>query len=219
MASLETLLNLEAVDKIDPRQRNSPPSRELFVQGIGNVAVGLCGGIPMTSVIIRSWVNINAGGQTKLSSVVHGLLLLVCVMLLPRYLNLIPLSCLAAILLVTGIKLVSPKLIKKMWSEGRYQFVPFIVTLVAIVLTDLLVGIVIGLLISLGFILIATCDVRYGGSSKSIWAATCCISSWPIRSAFSIGGESTRLCARHHVAATCCSTPAAPTTSIRIFSA
>ena len=153
MASLETLLNLEAVDKIDPRQRTSPPSRELLAQGIGNVVAGLVGGLPVTSVIVRSSVNINAGGRTKLAAIVHGVLLLVSVVLLPAWLNLIPLSCLAAILLVTGVKLASPALVKQMWDEGRYQFVPFAVTVVAIVLTDLLIGVLIGLAVSIGFIL------------------------------------------------------------------
>ena len=152
-ATLETLLNLEAVDKLDPQQRESQPSQELLAQGIGNVAIGLIGGIPVTSVIIRSSVNINAGAQTKLSTIFHGVLFAVSVMFFPVYLNLIPLSCLAAILLVTGIKLASPVLFKQMWYEGRHQFIPFIVTLVAIVLTDLLTGIVIGLAVSVGFIL------------------------------------------------------------------
>ncbi len=153
VASLETLLNLEAVDKLDPKQRSSPSSRELVAQGIGNVLVGLIGGIPVTSVIVRSSVNINAGGQTKLAAIVHGLLLLVSVMFLPVWLNLIPLSCLAAILLVTGLKLASPALVRQMWNEGRYQFLPFVLTVVSIVLTDLLIGIGIGLAISLAFIL------------------------------------------------------------------
>ena len=153
VASLETLLNLEAVDKLDPQQRTSPPSRELLAQGIGNVASGLIGGLPVTSVIVRSSVNLNAGGRTKLSAIVHGLLLLISVAFLPTWLNLIPLSCLAAILLVTGFKLASPALIKQIWSEGRYQFIPFATTVVAIVLTDLLVGVLIGLAISVGFIL------------------------------------------------------------------
>lgn len=153
VASLETLLNLEAVDKIDPEKRSSPPNRELLAQGIGNMASGLIGGLPITSVIVRSSVNINAGGKTKLSTVVHGLLLLLSVALLPMWLNKIPLAALAAILLMTGFKLASPKLLRQMWSEGRSQFLPFIVTVVAIVLTDLLVGILIGLAISVGFIL------------------------------------------------------------------
>ena len=153
VASLETLLNLEAVDKIDPRRRVSPPSRELVAQGIGNVASGLVGGLPVTSVIVRSSVNINAGGKTKLAAIFHGVLLLVSVVLLPVWLNMIPLSCLAAILLVTGVKLASPALVKRMWNEGRYQFVPFALTVAAIVLTDLLIGVLIGFAVSIGFIL------------------------------------------------------------------
>lgn len=153
VASLETLLNLEAIDTIDPQQRISPPSRELLAQGIGNLAAGFIGGLPVTSVIVRSSVNINAGGKTKLAAIVHGILLLVSVAFLPAWLNAIPLSCLAAILLVTGIKLVSPALVKQMWNEGRYQFIPFAATIAAIVLTDLLIGILIGLAVSIGFIL------------------------------------------------------------------
>ena len=153
VASLETLLNLEAVDKLDPQQRTSPPSRELIAQGFGNVTAGLIGGIPITSVIVRSSVNIESGGRTKLATIVHGSLLLISVSLFPVWLNMIPLSCLAAILMVTGFKLVSPSIVKRMWSEGRYQFVPFAVTVVAIVFTDLLVGVLIGLAISIGFIL------------------------------------------------------------------
>ena len=153
VASLETLLNLEAVDKLDPQQRDSPPSRELVAQGIGNVVSGLVGGLPVTSVIVRSSVNINAGARTKLATIVHGVLLLVSVALLPVWLNFIPLSCLAAILLITGVKLVSPALVKQMWRDGRYQFVPFLLTVVAIVLTDLLIGVLIGLAVSIVFIL------------------------------------------------------------------
>lgn len=153
VASLETLLNLDAIDKIDPRRRISPPNRELLAQGIGNTVCGLIGGLPITSVIVRSSVNLNAGGQTKLSAIFHGVLVLVSVALLPEWLNLIPLSCLAAILLVTGVKLASPALVKQMWHAGRYQFVPFVLTVVAIVLTDLLVGVLIGLAMSVSFIL------------------------------------------------------------------
>ncbi|MDZ4684999.1 MAG: SulP family inorganic anion transporter [Planctomycetaceae bacterium] len=153
VASLETLLNLEAVDKLDPQQRTTPPNRELLAQGIGNVAVGLLGGIPVTAVIVRGSVNINAGAATKRSAIFHGLLLLVSVAFLPMWLNLIPLSCLAAILLVTGVKLASPALFMAMWRQGRYQFAPFIITVVAIVFSDLLIGVLIGLAVSLGFIL------------------------------------------------------------------
>jgi carbonic anhydrase/SulP family sulfate permease len=153
VASLETLLNLEAVDKLDPRKRHSPPNRELLAQGAGNAVCGLLGGLPVTSVIVRSSVNLNAGAHSKRSTVFHGILLLVCVALLPTVLNLIPLAALAAILIVTGFKLASPKLFKQMWAEGVYQFAPFIITLVAIVLTDLLIGILIGLGVSVLFIL------------------------------------------------------------------
>ncbi len=153
VASLETLLNLEAVDKLDPEQRDSPPSRELVAQGVGNTIAGLIGGLPMTSVIVRSSVNVGVGAKTKLSAIMHGVLLVVCVALFPVYLNMIPLSALAAILLVTGFKLASPKLFRQMWHEGRYQFVPFLATLVSIVFTDLLIGIMIGLTVSVLFIL------------------------------------------------------------------
>ena len=153
VASLETLLNLEAVDKLDPQQRTSPRSRELLAQGIGNVASGLVGGLPVTLAIARSSVNINAGGRTKLATILQGVLLLVSVVLLPAWLNLIPLSCLAAILLVTGVKLARPATVKRMWDEGRYQFIPYALTVASIVLTDLLVGVLIGLAVSIGFIL------------------------------------------------------------------
>lgn len=153
VASLETLLNLEAVDKLDPENRNSPPSRELIAQGVGNITAGLIGGLPVTSVIVRGSVNVNSGAKTKLSCIFHGILLLVSVALIPVYMNMIPLAALAAILLVTGFKLASPALFRQMWREGRYQFLPFMITLLSIVFTDLLVGILIGLGVSLLFIL------------------------------------------------------------------
>ncbi|MFO0935314.1 MAG: SulP family inorganic anion transporter [Gemmataceae bacterium] len=153
VASLETLLNLEAVDKLDPKKRTSPPNRELMAQGCGNIVSGLLGGLPVTSVVVRSSVNLNAGGQTKLSTIVHGLLLLVCVALLPGLLNRIPLASLAAILIVTGYKLVKPAIIKDLWRSGWSQFLPFATTVIAILLTDLLIGIVCGLIVSIAFIL------------------------------------------------------------------
>jgi carbonic anhydrase len=153
VASLETLLNLDAVDKLDKKQRQSPPSRELWAQGVGNIACGLLGGLPVTSVVIRGSVNVNSGSATKLSAIFHGVFLLLCVMLVPTALNMIPLSCLAAILIMTGCKLASPKLLMSMWREGASQFVPFMVTLLAIVATDLLIGISIGFGFSLLFIL------------------------------------------------------------------
>ena len=153
VASLETLLNLEAVDNLDRKQRVSPPNRELFAQGVGNVVSGLVGGLPVTSVVIRGTVNVGAGSESKLSAIFHGLYLAAAVFFLPTLLNLIPLSSLAAVLLVTGFKLASPKLMTQLWSEGLSQFIPFIITLIAIVGTDLLVGILIGLSAALAFIL------------------------------------------------------------------
>ncbi|MCB9748578.1 MAG: bifunctional SulP family inorganic anion transporter/carbonic anhydrase [Myxococcales bacterium] len=153
VASLETLLNLEAVDKLDPEQRSSPPNRELLAQGVGNFVAGLIGGMPVTSVIIRGSVNVHAGAKTKISAVFHGVLLLLMVALLPTFLNRIPLSCLAAILLVTGFRLASPTLIRKMYRAGREQFIPFSATVLAIVFTDLLIGLGIGMAVALGFIL------------------------------------------------------------------
>jgi carbonic anhydrase len=153
VASLETLLNIEAVDKLDRARRHTPPDRELIAQGVGNVVVAMLGGLPMTSVIVRSSVNINAGGRTRLAAFIHGLLLLSCVLLIPALLNRIPLSCLAAILIATGLKLASPQLFKQMYREGRSQFVPFIVTVGAIFFTDLLVGTLVGLGTAIVFIL------------------------------------------------------------------
>jgi MFS superfamily sulfate permease-like transporter len=153
VASLETLLNLEAVDKLDPRKRVSPPNRELMAQGAGNIVSGLLGGLPITSVIVRSSVNINAGAASRLSAFFHGALLCLLVLFAPRWLNEIPLASLAAVLIVTGLKLASPALFRQMWTEGRSQFVPFVVTVAAIVFTDLLVGVLIGLGTGLAFIL------------------------------------------------------------------
>lgn len=153
VASLETLLNLEAVDKLDVEKRHSPGSRELLAQGVGNIFSGMLGGLPMTSVIVRSSVNVSSGAKTKRSAIFHGFLLLLSVTFIPQYLETIPLAALAAILLHTGMKLASPRLFRQMWKEGYYQFIPFIVTLLAIVFTDLLIGILIGLGVSVLFIL------------------------------------------------------------------
>lgn len=153
VASLETLLNLEAVDKLDFQKRVSPPNRELMAQGAGNIVVGLLGGLPITSVIVRSSVNISSGGKTRVASFVHGALLLGMVVAFPQILNLIPFSCLAAVLLVTGFKLATPSLFRQMHSEGRNQFLPYLGTIAAIVFTDLLIGILIGMAIASMFIL------------------------------------------------------------------
>lgn len=153
IASLETLLNLEAVDKIDPLQRVSPPSRELFAQGVGNIAAGLMGALPVTSVIVRSSVNITMGAKTKLSTICHGFFILGSVLFVPDWLNMIPLSALAAILVITGLKLANPAVVMQMWQQGKNQLLPFMATVVAIVLTDLLIGVLIGLGVAICFIL------------------------------------------------------------------
>lgn len=154
VASLETLLCAEATDKLDRQKRVTPKNRELVAQGIGNVLSGLIGGLPITQVIVRSSANIQSGGKTKLSAVLHGFLLLISVMAIPGLLNMIPLSVLASILLIVGYKLAKPQLFKTMYLLGWKQFLPFITTVVGIVTTDLLMGIFIGLVIGVGFILI-----------------------------------------------------------------
>jgi MFS superfamily sulfate permease-like transporter len=153
VASLETLLSLEAVDKIDPIKRVSPTNRELVAQGIGNTLAGLVGALPMTAVIVRSSANVNAGGRTKVSAIFHGVFLMLSVLLIPVLINKIPLACLAAILLLVGYKLAKLSLFKKMWVDGIDQFIPFIVTIIAVVFTDLLMGVGIGLVVSILFLL------------------------------------------------------------------
>jgi len=153
IASLETLLSIEAVDKIDPFKRITPTNRELVAQGVGNMTSGFLGGLPMTSVIVRSSANVNSGGRTRQSAILHGLWLLVALMAIPTLINYIPLSCLAAILLHTGYKLAKPALFKSMYTKGLDQFIPFMVTVVAIVLTDLLMGVGIGLVVAMFYIL------------------------------------------------------------------
>ncbi|TNE69901.1 hypothetical protein EP331_13580 [bacterium] len=155
IASLETLLSIEAVDKLDPEKRRTPNNQELKAQGVGNVIAGLLGGLPMTAVIVRSSANLNSGAKSKMAAVYHGLFLLVAVALIPNILNLIPLSALAAILLHIGYKLAKPALIKDQWRQGRSQFIPFIVTILAILFTDLLIGIIIGLNVGAYFILMS----------------------------------------------------------------
>ena len=153
VASLETLLCVEATDKLDPFKRTTPTNRELKAQGVGNIISGLIGGLPVTQVIVRSSANINAGGKSKVSTIVHGLILLLSAIFIPRYLNLIPLASLAAILLVVGYKLSKVSLYKALYRLGWDQFLPFIVTIVAILATDLLKGIAIGMAFAIFFIL------------------------------------------------------------------
>jgi MFS superfamily sulfate permease-like transporter len=148
VASLETLLCLEATDKLDPQKRVSPANRELKAQGVANVVSGLIGGLPITQVIVRSSTNIQSGGRTKMSAILHGFILLISVMILPNLLNLIPLASLAAILFVVGYKLAKPSLFKAMYAQGKGYFVPFLITIVGIVFTDLLTGIIMGLVVA-----------------------------------------------------------------------
>lgn len=153
VASLESLLSLEASDKLDPYKRLSPPNRELVAQGVGNILSGLLGGLPVTAVIVRSSANITAGGKTKLSAILHGVLLLVCVVFIPDILNMIPYSALAAVLIFVGFKLAKPTVFKEVYLRGWPQFVPFIVTIGAIVVTDLLKGIFVGIAIALFYLI------------------------------------------------------------------
>ncbi len=153
VASLETLLCVEATDKLDPLKRSTPTNRELKAQGLGNMVSGLIGGLPITQVIVRSSANINAGGRTKLSTITHGVILLIAALFIPRLLNLIPLASLAAILLMVGYKLSKLSLYRSMFRLGHEQFIPFIVTVVGILLTDLLKGIVIGMIVAVFYIL------------------------------------------------------------------
>lgn len=153
VASLETLLSLEAVDKLDPLKRTSPANRELKAQGVGNMLSGMLGGLPITSVIVRGSANITAGAKTKLAAIVHGMMLFIAVLLFPSVINQIPLACLAAILLMIGYKLTKISLYREMYRGGWDQFIPFAVTIIAIVFTNLLLGIAIGLVVAIFFIL------------------------------------------------------------------
>lgn len=148
VASLETLLCVEATDKLDPQKRVTPTNRELIAQGVGNMTSGLIGGLPVTQVIVRSSANIQSGGKTKASAFFHGVIMLICAMAIPTVLNLIPLATLAAILFVVGYKLAKPELFKSMYKIGMAQFIPFMVTILGIVFTDLLIGIGLGLAVA-----------------------------------------------------------------------
>jgi len=156
VGSIETLLSIESTDKLDPFRRVSNTNRELFAQGIGNITAGFVGGIPMTSVIVRSSANIYAGSKSRLSGILHGVILLISVVALGPILNLIPVAALAAVLLAVGYKLAHPKLFKAAFRAGPDQYVPFLITIAAILFTDLLRGVTIGLLVGLGFVLKAS---------------------------------------------------------------
>ncbi|HRD71171.1 MAG TPA: SulP family inorganic anion transporter [Legionella sp.] len=160
VASLETLLNLKAGERLDSLRRRSSTNQELVAQGVGNMAAGLVGGIPITSVIVRTSINIQAGSKTKASAILHGFFILIAVMMLPGTLNKIPLSSLAAILIYTGYKLNKPSIYKNIYAQGSDRFIPFIVTVISIIAFNLLAGILIGLTISLFYILKSNSQAR-----------------------------------------------------------
>ncbi|HEX9958350.1 MAG TPA: SulP family inorganic anion transporter [Fibrella sp.] len=153
VASLETLLNLEAADRLDPLRRTSSTNQELLAQGIGNICSGLIGGLPITSVVVRTSANVFGGGKTRVSAITHGVFLLSAVALAGGILNYIPLSCLAALLIMVGYKLAKPSLFVKIYRDGLNQFIPFIVTVLGIVFTDLLVGISVGTVVGIVYVL------------------------------------------------------------------
>jgi MFS superfamily sulfate permease-like transporter len=153
VASIETLLSLQAIDRLDPRRRYSPPDRELLAQGLGNAVSGLCGGLPITSVIVRSGANVAAGGQDRLSTIVHGVLLFVAVVFAGDLLERIPLAALAAVLIQVGLNLAKPSLFATQTRLGVNQLLPFVVTIAAVMATDLLKGVVIGILVGIAFVL------------------------------------------------------------------
>jgi MFS superfamily sulfate permease-like transporter len=161
IASIETLLSVEATDNLDPEKRVTPTNQELKAQGLGNIVSGLLGGIPVTQVIVRSTANIESGGKTRRASLIHGILLLLCVAAIPAVLNEIPLASLAAILLVIGYRLARVSLFQQMWKKGFWQFVPFIVTIVALVFTDLLTGIMLGMAVAFFEILIYNYQLNF----------------------------------------------------------
>lgn len=167
VASIETLLCIEAADKMDPYKRVTDTNTELKAQGVGNLLSGLIGGLPVTSVIVRTSANLNAGARTKLSAIFHGIFLLIAVIAIPFLLNKIPLASLAAILIMIGYKLASPAVFKHMWQSGKLQFIPFLVTVIAVVFTDLLKGVGIGLATSALFVLYNTMKVAYSYKSEA----------------------------------------------------
>ncbi len=169
VASLESLLSVKAVDELDPKRRVTDKNRELLAQGSGNLLSGLLGGLPVTSVIVRSSANVESGADSRLSTMLHGAWLLLGLALAPAILNLIPLSALAAVLIATGYKLAKPALFIQRWREGLSQFIPFVVTVAAILFTDLLIGIAIGLVVGMGFVIWRSTGniityVEYGGT-------------------------------------------------------
>jgi MFS superfamily sulfate permease-like transporter len=153
VASLETLLSIEATDKLDPQKRNSNSNKELIAQGIGNTLCGLIGALPVTAVIVRSSANINAGGKTKLSAIIHAVLLFISVLAIPSVLMLIPNAALAGILIMTGYKLAKPSLFTEQYKKGFEHLLPFIVTIIVMLVTDLLKGVAAGLVLAVIYII------------------------------------------------------------------
>jgi MFS superfamily sulfate permease-like transporter len=151
VASIETLLCLEAAEKLDPLKRYAGSNRELVAQGIGNMLSGFFGGLPMSSVIVRTSANVSSGAKTKLATIIHGIFLLLTLILFASLINQIPLASLAAILIMIGFKLANPSIFIQMWKSGKYQFIPFIVTLLGVVFTDLLIGVTMGMIVSVLF--------------------------------------------------------------------
>jgi MFS superfamily sulfate permease-like transporter len=168
VASLETLLGIEAVDKLDPDKNESNTNKELLAQGIGNISCGLIGGLPVTSVIVRSSANINSGAKSKLSTIIHASLLLISVLLLPNLLALIPNACLAAILIMTGFKLTKLAIFKEQWKFGYEQFIPFVITIGVMLVTDLLKGVCAGVIVSIIYIIRDNIKSSFEASSDVI---------------------------------------------------
>jgi MFS superfamily sulfate permease-like transporter len=168
VASLETLLGIEAVDKLDPDKNESNTNKELLAQGIGNIACGFVGGLPVTSVIVRSSANINSGAKSKMSTIIHASLLLISVLLLPNLLALIPNACLAAILIMTGFKLTKLAIFKEQWKFGYEQFIPFVITIIVMLVTDLLKGVCAGLIVAIIFIIRDNIKSSFESSSEVI---------------------------------------------------
>lgn len=168
VASVETLLCIEAVDKLDPQKHNTNNNRELLAQGTGNIILGFIGGLPITSVIVRSSANLNAGAKTKMSTVIHGFLMVIAIVALPDVLNLIPMSALAGILIVTGYKLAKISIFKNVYKQGWKYFLPFMVTIIVMLFTDLLIGVACGVVVSFVFILAENMRIPYKVGSQKI---------------------------------------------------
>jgi MFS superfamily sulfate permease-like transporter len=174
VASIETLLSLQAIDRLDPLKRHSPPDRELYAQGVANTVSGLLGGLPVTAVIVRSGANLSAGGRERLSALVHGLLLLVSVVFAGALLNQIPLACLAAVLIQVGLNLCKPALFSSQVKLGVTQLLPFGLTIAAVLALDLLRGVIVGIVVGIGFVL-------YENARKAVVTARDNDGVWRIR--------------------------------------